>query len=84
MLDPKHFTPFSIFDQELIDKAPEMLKSMKDEEQKYTKIAEKIIVHLDGMNLDEVDRVIFVLRGLCHKRSVIAGTEGGAHHDLVE
>jgi hypothetical protein len=77
MLEPKHFTPFSIFDQNLIDSAPEILKSMKDEEQKHTEIAEKMIVHLDGMNLDDVDHVLLVLRGLCQKRSVVSNTERG-------
>lgn len=77
MLEPKHFTPFSIFDQNLIDSAPEILKSMKDEEQKHTEIAEKMMVHLDGMSLDEANRVIFVLKGLCNKHSVIASAERG-------
>lgn len=78
MLDTKRFTPFTLFDKELIDKAPEMLKSMKDEEQKYIDIAEKMMVHLDGMTLDEVDRIIWVLRGICHKHSIIASAERGA------
>ena len=77
MLEPKNFTPFSLFDQELIAKAPEILKNMKDEEQKYTEIAEKMMVHLDGMTLDEVDRIIWVLRGICHKHSIIASAERG-------
>jgi hypothetical protein len=71
MLEPKHFTPFSLFDQELIDKAPEILKSMKAEEQKYTDIADKAIELFDGMSLEEVENILFVLRARCHKHSVI-------------
>lgn len=77
MLDPKNFTPFSLFDQNLINEAPEILKSMKDEEREHIAIAEKMMVHLDGMSLDEADRVIFVLKGLCHNRSVITSAERG-------
>ena len=69
-MDNKNF-PFNLFNQDLIDSSAEHYKETKAKYVKANDVAEKIMVHLDGLTLDEVDHVAMVLRMKCQAKAVV-------------
>lgn len=69
-MDNKNF-PFNIFNQDLIDSSAEHYKETKAKYVKANDVAEKIMVYLDGLTLEEVDHVAMVLRLKCQANAVV-------------
>lgn len=63
--------PFNIFNQDIIDSSANDLQQEKAKYAQADEIAEKMIVYLDGLTLDEVDRVAMVLRMKCQAKAVV-------------
>lgn len=63
--------PFNIFNQDIIDSSANDLQQEKAKYVKANEIAEKMIVYLDGLTLEEVDHVAMVLRLKCQAKAVV-------------
>ena len=63
--------PFNLFNNELIDSCSAHLKEQEAENAKAQERAEKMLVFLDGLTLQEVERTLWKLRELCNERSVV-------------
>jgi hypothetical protein len=69
-MDNKNF-PFNLFNNELIDSCSARLKEQEAENAKAQERAERMLVFLDGLTLQEVERTLWKLRELCNERSVV-------------
>ncbi len=67
----KNEFPFNLFNNELIDSCSAHLKEREAENAKAQERAEKMLVFLDGLTLQEVERTLWKLRELSQKRSVV-------------
>ena len=67
----KNEFPFNLFNNELIDSCSAHLKEREAENAKAQERAEKMLVFLDGLTLEEVERTLWKLRELSQKRSVV-------------
>ena len=63
--------PFNLFNQNALTEATEQLKQMETEAKEANEIADKIIVFLDGLTLEEVERVLMTVRGKCNEKAVV-------------
>ena len=63
--------PFNLFDNKLIDSCSAHLKEQEAENAKAQERAEKMLVFLDGLTLQEVERTLWKLRELSRERSVV-------------
>ena len=63
--------PFNLFNQNVLTEATEQLKQMEAEAKEANEIADKIIVFLDGLTLEEVERVLMTVRGKCNEKAVV-------------